>query len=146
MVGPSRSATGKPILQSDPQVLVRSPSFGYEIHLTGGRYNTRGWAIAIGSPGLLAGWNEHVAWGPTALLGDHADLFEERTNPENPNQYERQGKWEDFDVRNETILVKEGDPVTLQVRSTVHGNVVNELLDGVLAGEVYALTTAATAA
>ena len=146
VVGPSRSATGKPILQSDPQVLVRSPSFGYEIHLTGGRYNTRGWAIAIGSPGLLAGWNEHVAWGPTALLGDHADLFEERTNPENPNQYERQGKWEEFDVRNETIQIKDGDPVTLQVRSTVHGNVVNELLDGVLAGEVYALTTAATAA
>ena len=146
VVGPSRSVTGRPILQSDPQVPVRSPSFGYEIHLVGGRYNTRGWAIAIGAPGMLAGWNEHVAWGPTALLGDHADLFEERINPENPNQYETQGKWKNFSVRTETIQVKDGDPVRLQVRSTLHGNVVNALLDGVEPGEVYALTTAATAA
>jgi penicillin amidase len=146
VVGPSRSATGKAILQSDPQVWVRNPSFGYEVHLTGGRYNTRGWAIAIGAPGILVGWNEHVAWGATALLGDHADLFEERVNPENSNQYQWRGAWKTFDMRTETIQVKGRGPVTLEVRSTHHGNVVNELLDGVEPGEVYTLTTAATAA
>lgn len=146
VVAPSRSATGRPILQSDPQIEVRSPSFGYEIHLTGGRYNTRGWVIAPGSPGILIGWNKHVAWGATALLGDHADLFEERINPQNPGQYEWQGAWKDFETRTETIRVKGQDPVVFKVRRSHHGNVVNDLLHGVAPGEVYALTTSATAA
>lgn len=146
VVGASRSATGRPILQSDPQVDVRNPSFGYEIHLIGGRYNTRGWSIAIGAPGMLVGWNTHIAWGATALLGDQADLFEERVNPDNPDQYEWKGTWKEFETRIETIQVKGGDSVAFEVRRTHHGNVVNDLLEGVQPGEIYALMTSASAA
>ena len=146
VVAPERSATGKAILQSDPQVEVRSPSFGYEAHLTGGRYNTRGWAIAVGAPGILVGWNENVAFGATALLGDHADLFEERINPENPDQYAWGEEWKKFEKRTEVIRVKDQDDLVFEVRRTHHGNVVTDLLQGVEEGEVYTLTSAASAA
>lgn len=146
VVAPARSTTGRPILQSDPQIEVRSPSFGYEIHLIGGRYNTRGWVISPGAPGILVGWNRNIAWGATALLGDHADLFEESVNPQNSNQYEWRGAWKDFETRIETIQIKGQDPIIIEVRSTHHGNVVNDLLQGVVPGEVYALKTSASAA
>ena len=35
---------------------------------------------------MLMGWNERCAWGVTALAGDTADLFEEKINPDNPEQ------------------------------------------------------------
>jgi penicillin G amidase len=62
------SATGSPILESDPQLTVETPSFGYEIHLEGGRLNVRGLCFA-GAPGIWIGFNRHCAWGVTALGG-----------------------------------------------------------------------------
>ena len=60
-VAGARSTTGKPILESDPQYSVDNPSFWYEIHLCGGRYNVRGIGVP-GAPGLLIA-------GTSALLG-----------------------------------------------------------------------------
>ncbi len=132
------STTGKPLLESDPQYTVQNPSFAYEIHLEGGRYNTRGLCIA-GTPGFLIGWNSRCAWGVTALGGDNADLFEEKTNPDNPLQYLSHGEWKEFQVRREVISIKGRSPIELQVRITDHGPVVNDLVEGVQPGEVYSL-------
>jgi penicillin amidase len=48
--------------------------------------------------------------GFTNLGPDVQDLFIEKVNPDNPNQYEVDGKWVDFETRSETILVGGGDP------------------------------------
>ena len=127
VVSGAKSATGKPILESDPQIAVTAPSLWYEIHLHGGRYNVRGIGVA-GAPGLLIGYNDRIAWGATALGLDNADLFEEQVNPDDPNQYRWRDKWETMTTRTETIRVKGGDAVTLQVRATRHGAIVNNFL------------------
>ncbi len=127
VVSGKKSATGKPILESDPQIAVTAPSLWYEIHLHGGRYNVRGIGVA-GAPGLLIGYNERIAWGATALGSDNADLFEERVNPDDPNQYRWRDRWETMTTRTETIRVKGGEPVTIQVRATRHGAIVNDFL------------------
>ena len=72
-----------------------------------------------GVPGVVAGHNDRIAWGFTNLGPDVQDLFIEKINPENPNQYEVDGKWVDFEIRNETIKVGGGDPVELP--SASHG-------------------------
>ncbi len=144
LVNGSKSTTGLPIMGSDPQIPLESPNFGYEMHLVGGRYNIRGYVIAIGAPGILIGWNNHAAWGATALGGDNGDLFEEKVNSQNPDQYAWKEDWKEFEKRTEMIRVKGGDSITLEVRSTHHGPVVNDLLDGVPEGEVYALQTSAS--
>ncbi|MGD9855482.1 MAG: penicillin acylase family protein [Planctomycetaceae bacterium] len=138
LVGGAASTTGKPILESDPHYGIISPAFWYEIHIVGGRYNVRGMGIP-GTPGLLMGWNDRVAWGVTALGGDHADLFEERVHPDNANLYQFKDQWLPFEARDEVIVVKGGQPRHVTVRSTRHGPVVNDLLEGVKPGEIFAL-------
>jgi penicillin amidase len=54
------------------------------------------------------------------------DLYIEKVNPDNPNQYEVNGQWVDFETRQETIDVVGGDPVEITVRSTRHGPVISE--------------------
>ena len=44
---------------------MRNPSLWYEFHVCGKSFNARGLGVP-GSPGLLIGWNEHLAWGATA--------------------------------------------------------------------------------
>ena len=137
-VAGARSTTGKPILESDPQYSVDNPSFWYEVHLCGGRYNVRGIGVP-GAPGLLIGWNERIAWGVTGLGGDDADLFCEKLNPENSTQYAWQGQWREFVRCRETILVKDGPAIEMEIRQTHHGPIVDELLAKPQKDRVFAL-------
>jgi penicillin amidase len=79
-----------------------------------------------GVPGVIIGHNENIAWGFTNVGPDVMDLYIEKLNPDNPNQYEVNGKWVDMTVTTETIHVAGGDPVTLTVRSTRHGPIIND--------------------
>lgn len=133
----SRTTTGKPLLESDPQIAVTLPSLWYEIHLHGGDYNTRGIGVA-GAPGFLIGWNEHLAWGATALGSDNADLFLERIDPTG-KYYEYKGEWYPLEIRTEEIKVLGSKPVSIEVRETNHGPLVDDLLPNRRPDEHFAL-------
>jgi acyl-homoserine lactone acylase PvdQ len=92
VVGGKKSTTGSAILVSDPQTPVRNPSLWLEFHLSGKSSNARGVGVP-GSPILLIGWNQNVAWGATALGADQADLFRLQTDPAHPDQYLFDGKY-----------------------------------------------------
>jgi penicillin amidase len=122
-VGGKKTTTGSAVLVSDPQTPIRYPSIWQEFHVCGKTFNARGVGVP-GSPGLLIGWNENVAWGVSALGADQADLFRLRTDADHPDQYFLDGKWRDMSVRRETVAVKDGRPTELVVRETVFGPVV----------------------
>ena len=124
-VGGRKTTTGSAVLVSDPQTPVRNPSLWHEFHVCGKTFNARGIGVP-GSPFILIGWNEHVAWGVTALGADQADLFRLKTQKDRPNQYWFDGKWRAMNVRRETIGVKGGRPIPLTVRETHFGPVVTE--------------------
>ncbi len=128
VVGGKKTTTGSAVLVSDPQTLPRNPSLWYEFHFSGKTFNARGIGVP-GSPGLLIGWNDNVAWGGTALGSDQADLFRLKTDPAHPNQYLFDGKWRDMEVRRETIQVKNAQPVELVVRQTHFGPIVSAFAD-----------------
>ena len=125
------SATGMPILANDPHLSIQMPSIWYQIDLhcqpknAQCPYEVGGFSFA-GVPGVIIGHNDSIAWGFTNTGPDVMDLFIEKVNPENPNQYEADGKWVDFTTRTETINVVGGQPVTLTVRSTRHGPVISD--------------------
>jgi penicillin amidase len=123
VVGGPKTTTGGAVLVSDPQTPVRYPSLWHEFHICGKTFNARGIGIA-GSPALLIGFNEHVAWGLTALGADQADLFRLKTDPARPDACSVDGRWEPMTVRRETIQVKGGRPLDLTVRETRFGPVV----------------------
>ncbi|MFC2130677.1 penicillin acylase family protein [Bacteroidota bacterium] len=136
-VAGSRTASGYPILESDPQIAVEAPATWYEFHLQGGRFNVRGISVP-GTPSMLLGFNEYCAWGLTALGGDCADLYQEELNADS-TQYKWLAGWENLAVRNETIKIKGTRDYNLNVLETRHGPIVNNLLKGVRTDEYFAL-------
>jgi penicillin G amidase len=122
VVGGRRTTTGSAVLVSDPQTPVRNPSLLYPFHLQGATFNARGVGVA-GSPVILIGFTDRVAWGATALGADQADLFLLDTDPARPDQYRFDGQWRTMTVYRETIHVKGREPVELTVRETHLGPV-----------------------
>jgi penicillin amidase len=122
VVGKKLTTTGSSVLVSDPQTPVRNPSLFYEFHIKGKTFNARGIGVA-GSPIILIGFTDRVAWGATALGADQADLFMLKTDPARPDQYEFDGQWRAMNVIRETIKVKGGLDAKYVVRETHLGPV-----------------------
>jgi penicillin amidase len=136
VIAGSRTDTGMPYLANDPHLDIQMPSIWYEIGLhcaTVGpecRYDVVGASFA-GVPGVVIGHNSRIAWGVTNLGPDVQDLFIEKLNPDNPMQYEYQGQWLDMELITEQIGVAgQDEPVTLLVRQTRHGPIINDVLGG----------------
>ena len=125
------TTTGMPLLANDMHLGIQMPSIWYQNALhcqpksDACPFQVTGFSFA-GVPGVVAGHNDNIAWGYTNLGPDVQDLFIEKVNPENPDQYEVNGHWVDFETRQETIKVGGGDPVELTVRLTRHGPVVSD--------------------
>ena len=126
VVNSELSASGAPLLASDPHRPVILPSLRYLVHLNG-----PGWNV-IGSgepalPGVAIGHNERVGWGFTIVQYDLADLFVEKTNPENNRQYLFQGEWLDMEVEREEVRVKgRSEPEQVELAFTRNGPVIWE--------------------
>ena len=131
VVSGSLTDTGKPLLANDPHLSIQMPSIWYQLGLhcqpknEACPYDVSGFSFA-GVPGVVIGHNDHIAWGVTNVAPDVQDLFIEKINPENPNQYEYLGEWVDMDMRKEIILVAGKDPVEIIVRSTKHGPIISD--------------------
>ena len=130
-VGASRSASGAPLLASDPHLGFQAPILWYlaRIDLPDGRMLAG--ATSPGVPFLVIGRNARLAWGFTTTHSDTQDVFVERLA--GPDAYETPEGPRPFQVTEETIRVRGAEPVVLRVRETRHGPVVSDL-DG-MAGE-----------
>ena len=138
VVGKSKTTNGSSVLVSDPQTPVRNPSLLYEFHVSGKTFNARGVGVA-GSPIILIGFTENLAWGMTALGADQSDLFVLKTDLNNPNQYLFDDKWRNMEVCSETIKVKDGRARTITFRQTHLGPVVTSVAMGVRRDDEVAL-------
>jgi penicillin amidase len=136
VIAGERTETGMPLLANDPHLGIQMPSIWYEIGLhcepvgVDCPYNMVGASFAS-TPGVVIGHNDHIAWGLTNLEPDVQDLFIERLNPQNPDQYEYQGEWRDMEVVREEIQVAgREEPVVIDVRITHHGPIINDVAAG----------------
>ena len=134
-VSGGKSTTGKPILESDPQLPLSSPPFFHEFHLAAGRIDARGLGIP-GCPGLFIGWNHRIAWGASALGTDSHVVFLDRLTSDGKG-YVFEDKTVPFERRLERIEVKDGQPVIQEVLTSRHGTVFNSLVRASRAGEAY---------
>jgi len=130
VVDGAKSATGKPLLANDPHLGIQMPSIWYLNHLSGGGFQVIGSSFP-GVPGVIIGHNARIAWGVTNVGPDVQDLYIEKMNPQNPKQYDFQGKWEEAQVIEEEIVVKgEKEPRALKVLVTRHGPIITPVLKG----------------
>lgn len=134
-VAGTRSVTGKPLLESDPQVAVSNPPLWYEFHLSAGRFDVRGIAVA-GSPAMLIGFNRHLAWGGSALGAGSGVTFIERLSADG-TAYLYRGEAAPIERRTEFIEVRGGTTVVEEALRTRHGFAFNALANLTAQGELY---------
>jgi penicillin amidase len=124
----SRTASGKPLLANDIHIGLALPSTWYGNGLHGGRFNAVGFSLP-GVPLLVLGHNGRVAWGMSNLGPDTQDFYIERLDDaRRPARYEHMGQWHDLEIIRESIPVRGGDPVEIEIRCTRHGAIMNEAM------------------
>ena len=117
--------SGKPMLMNDPHRTQAVPSLRYWSHLVAPGWNVIGGGEPM-LPGVSIGHNEHGAWGLTIFGSDSEDLYVYDTNPANANQYRYRGAWADMRIVKDSIPVKGGAPVAVDLKYTRHGPVLYE--------------------
>jgi penicillin amidase len=122
-----RTATGKPILANDPHLGFAAPIVWYLARIEAPGLSVTG-ATVPGVPVHLLGHNGRVAWGFTNTHSDVQDLFIEQLAENDDTRYLTPDGSAPFDVRVERILVRDGAPETLLVRSTRHGPVLSDVV------------------
>ena len=132
-VSGSKSATGRPILASDPHMMLSCPSLWYEVHLIAPGVDVYGVSFP-GAPGVVIGHNPRIAWGFTNAMLDDADFFVERMDGD---RVMSRKKWVPLASRVETIRIKGGKEEKLTVRETPHGPILSPVLPGISAALAF---------
>lgn len=128
VVSGSKTDTGKPLLANDPHLGLAAPALWYFAHIKTPEFETIG-ATLPGVPGVILGRNNKIAWGFTNTAPDTQDLYIEKINPDNPDEYKTPEGWAAFQTRKEVIQVKDQDPVEVTVRITRHGPVLSDVYE-----------------
>ncbi|MDF9775759.1 penicillin acylase family protein [Pseudomonas baetica] len=127
VVAGNRTQSGKPLLAGDPHIRFSAPSVWYEAHLSAPGFELYGHYQAL-MPFASLGMNRDFGWSITMFQNDDLDLIAEKVNPDNPNQVWYRGKWVDMVTSEQKIAVKGQEPVTLVLRQSPHGPIVNDAL------------------
>ena len=123
-VAGSRTDTGRPILASDPHRLLFLPSLRYVSHLSAPGLDVIG-AGEPAIPGIAVGHNQTSAFCFTIHPADQSDLYVYELDPQDLRRY-RYGKgWEAMQVVRETIPVRDGADVDVELLFTRHGPVLH---------------------
>ena len=128
VLGPEKTKSGKVILENDPHVAFSQPAVWYEAHLEAPEFTIYGCHIA-GVPFPAFGHSRKYATGLTMFCNDDIDFFQEKVSPQDSNLYQHKNEWKSFEIREETISIKGQEDITFNVRNSVHGPVVNDVLE-----------------
>jgi penicillin amidase len=136
-VAGSRTKSGKPMLSSDMHLRHGVPGIWYEADLEAaqagglGTFHVGGVTLP-GTPFVIVGHNEHIAWGFTNLFADVQDLYVEQTRGSGATTLfeDASGAWHPVGHHLERIRVSGGRDVTLDVMTTRHGGVETPLIAG----------------
>ena len=121
------TATGRPLLANDPHLGTHVPSLWYLAHMTAGDFDVIG-ATLPGAPAVAIGRNRFIAWGESNVAADVEDLYLEHLD-QGGKSAEFRGVQEPLRIVTETIGVKGGAPVTIDVRLSRHGPLVSDAIN-----------------
>lgn len=138
VVSGEKTSTGKPFLFAEPKLGVTAPNPWYPFRLVTPEMDVRAASFA-GAPGAVLMSSPNVSQTVTAGGGDTSDVF--RITPgAGAGTYSLDGADKPYVLRDETIAVRHGSPVVLQVKETIFGPIIDELVPSAPAGQSYALS------
>ena len=119
-VSGSKTTSGRPILCSDPHLGLNLPSLWYEVQITTPTHSTYG-ASFPGSPAVIIGFNDSLAWGVTNAGRDVLDYYELKFKDSTQKEYWFNGNWQATTNRQEIIKVKDSADVVENIAMTHWG-------------------------
>lgn len=122
-VSGSKTASGAPILCNDPHLTLSLPSIWYIIHLNSPTVNTMG-ASLPGSPMVISGFNDSIAWGMTNAQRDLVDWYRIQFRDHTKTEYLSDGQWKPAKKVIEKFIQRDAEPFYDTVTYTHHGPVV----------------------
>ncbi len=126
VVSGKKTADGKPLLANDPHLQASEPAVWYLVNLSAPNLKMAGVTFP-GSPGVVLGHNENIAWGATNVGPDVQDLYLEEFDAGNPLRYKTPNGFETALIRREEIKVRKNplkpdtETVALDVVTTRNG-------------------------
>jgi penicillin amidase len=121
-VSPQKSQSGTPMLCNDPHLSTTLPSLWYQVHMVSPNYDVAGVTLP-GTPCVLIGKNQYIAWGLTNVGADVIDFYVE-TFSDDKTTYLYKGEWLDVETVEEEIAIKGKESRTITVKITRHGPVL----------------------
>ena len=120
---PGRSASPGTLLANDPHLGLTAPSIWYLARLELENGGVIGGTIP-GLPVILVGRSANLGWGLTTANVDDTDVYIEKLNPANPNEYQSLDGFVPFFKKQSIIEIKGQKPVTLDMLWTENGPVL----------------------
>jgi len=125
VIAGKHTASGKPLLSNDMHLGLTVPNIWYMAELKAPGVHVTGVTLP-GLPWVVAGHNEHVAWGFTALYADVQDLYVEKLDGKG-NYAGPNGEWLPLAHSHEVIKVRLGPNVPLDLDMTGHGPILTPI-------------------
>jgi penicillin amidase len=122
-VSGTKTNTGSPILCNDPHLSLSLPSIWYVIHLQAPGVNVMG-ASLPGSPAVISGFNDSIAWGVTNAQRDLIDWYKIEFKDKSKREYKSDDVWKPARQVVETFKVKGKPDFYDTITFTHHGPVL----------------------
>ena len=139
VVSANKTTTGNVLFANDPHIGFAQPAVWYEAHITTPNYELYGYHLA-GVPFPLLGHNRNYAYGLTMFENDDIDFYKEENHPSDNNKYKTPTGYESYKTATKTIKVKDAEDVTITVRSSRHGPIMNDVVDAISQTEPIAMS------
>lgn len=127
VVSPEKTKNGKVIFANDPHIGYSQPAVWYQAHISTPTTEIYGFYLAL-TPFPLLGHNYNIAYGLTMLENDDIDLYVEKNNPDNSDEYLYGDTFKKYNSRTVTIPVKDTDSVKHTIKESIHGPIINEVV------------------
>ena len=121
-IAPNRSVSKSTLLANDPHLSLTAPSMWYLARL-GLKSGDAIGATIPGIPSILSGRTDKTAWGVTSAYVDDQDIFLEKLNPSNNNQYKTEFGNLNFEMTESLIKVNNSPNITIIIKKTRNGPV-----------------------
>lgn len=127
VVGAEKTASGKVIFANDPHIDYSQPAVWYQSHIVCPDFELYGFNLAL-TPFSLLGHNRQFAYGLTMFENDDIDFYAVDIDVNNPTKYMYNNELRAFKIVSKTIKVKGEEDVTFDIKTSIHGPIMNKFI------------------
>ena len=130
IVSGKKSKSGKVLFANDPHIEFASPSVWYEAHIKTPDFESYGYYFGgISFP--MMSHNRDFAYGVTMFENDDIDFYQEKNLPNNNSKYLHNNKYSEYKIVKKTIKVKDQEDHSFELKSSIHGPIINDLINDI---------------